>query len=113
MEHFADLIERSDNRGMIEQAMQHSGRVRFESEWYDPFQLLRLAEVGLDEGCRSTLSPDLIDQQSPFALPPSCDDYLSTQLSYAFCGCSTNATVSARDECHSTGKFRFVSHSPV
>ena len=34
---------------------------RFESEWYDPFHLIGLAEVGLDEGRRSALVPDVID----------------------------------------------------
>jgi hypothetical protein len=50
----------------------------FESEWYDPLHLVGLAEVCLDECRRSAVAFDLIDEQSPLALPPSCDDYLST-----------------------------------
>jgi hypothetical protein len=50
----------------------------FESEWYDPLHLLGLAEVCLDERRRSAVAFDVIDEQSPLALPPSCDDYLST-----------------------------------
>jgi hypothetical protein len=50
----------------------------FESEWYDPLHLLGLAEVCLDERRRSTVAFDLIDEQSPLALPPSCDNYLSS-----------------------------------
>src|ERR1700722_2191029 len=51
---------------------------RFENEWYDPFHLLRLAEVCLNKRRRSAVASNVIDEQSPFALPPSCDDYLST-----------------------------------
>jgi hypothetical protein len=50
----------------------------FESEWYDPLHLLGLPEVCLDERRRSAVPFDVIDEQSPLALPPSCDDYLST-----------------------------------
>jgi hypothetical protein len=57
--------------------------------------------------------PDVIDYPAPFALPPSCDNYLSTQLGYTLCGRSANATVSTGDECHSSGKFQIVSPSPT
>jgi hypothetical protein len=40
----------------------------FESEWYDPLYLLGLAEVCLDERCRSAVAFDVIDDQSPLAL---------------------------------------------
>jgi hypothetical protein len=50
----------------------------FDSEWCDSLHLFGLAEVCLDERRRSTVAFDLIDEQSPLALPPSCDDYLST-----------------------------------
>jgi hypothetical protein len=50
----------------------------FESEWYDPLHLLGLAEVCLDERRRSAVAFGVLDEQSPLALPPSCDDYLST-----------------------------------
>jgi hypothetical protein len=71
-----------------------------ESEWYDPLYLLGLAEVCMDEGRRSAVAFDVIDEQPSLALPPSCEDYLSTELSYTPCGCSANATVSAGDECY-------------
>jgi hypothetical protein len=50
----------------------------FESEWYDPLHLLGLAEVCLDERRLSAVAFAVIDEPSPLALPPSCNDYLST-----------------------------------
>jgi hypothetical protein len=83
----------------------------FQSEWYDPLYLLGLAEVCLDERCRSAVAFDVIDESSPLALPPSCEDYLSTQLSYTPCSRCANATVSTGDECHLSSKFQAISHS--
>jgi hypothetical protein len=37
-----------------------------------------LTEICLDERRRSAVAFDAINEQSPFALPPSGDDYLST-----------------------------------
>ena len=70
----------------------------FESEWYDPLHLLGLAEVRLDEPRRSAVAFDVLDEQSPLALPPSCEDYLSTELSYTPCSRSANTSVSTGDE---------------
>jgi hypothetical protein len=50
----------------------------FESEWHNPPHLLRLTEICLDEGRRSAVVSDVVDKQPRFALPPSCNDYLST-----------------------------------
>jgi len=83
----------------------------FDSEWYDPPHLLGLAEVCLDERRRSAVAFDVIDELSPLALPPCCDDYLRTQLSHTPCSRSANATVSTGDECHLSSKFQFISHS--
>jgi hypothetical protein len=44
-------------------------------------------------------------------LPPSCDDYLRTELSNTPCSRSTDATVSSGDECHLASKFQDISHS--
>jgi hypothetical protein len=82
----------------------------FESEWYDSLHLLRLAEVCLEKRRRSAIAVDVIDKPSPRALPPSCDDYLSAELSYTPRSRSANATVSAGDECHLSGKFQAISH---
>src|ERR1700682_1858949 len=46
-----------------------------ESEWYDPLYLLGVAEICRDERRRSAVVFDVIDEQSPLALPSSCDDY--------------------------------------
>jgi hypothetical protein len=70
-----------------------------------------LAEFCLDERRRSAVAFDVIDEQSTLALPPSCENYLSAELSYTPCGCSANATVSAGDKRHLSSKFQIISHS--
>src|SRR5690349_10041441 len=50
----------------------------FENGWYDTLHLLGLAEVCLDVRRRSAVAIDVIDELSPLALSPSCDDYLRT-----------------------------------
>src|ERR1700757_4667367 len=85
----------------------------FENEWYDTLHLLGLTEVCLDERRRSAVASDVIDEQLPLVLPPSCDDDLSAQLSYTPCSRSADATVSTGNECHLSSKFQATFHPPA
>jgi hypothetical protein len=64
------------NPGIVECVVEPSEGL--ESEWYDPLHLFGLAEICLDERRRSAFAFDVIDEQSPLALPPAREDHLGT-----------------------------------
>jgi hypothetical protein len=81
-------------------------------KWHNAARFIGPAEICPEECRTSSLAPDLVNQQPPFALAPPRNNYLRAQLRHTSRGGSANAAGSTSDECDLSGRNALLKGGP-